>query len=366
VKAAVCRETRRPVAVEDVTLEAPRAQEVLVRIAAAGVCHSDYSVVTGVMPARLPCVLGHEGAGTVEEVGPGVAEVAPGDRVALSWVAQCGACFYCENGEPHLCALGARINQRFRMPDGSTRLHRDGVELQAFSALGAMAERVVAPARSVVRLPPDAPLEKAALLGCAVTTGVGAVVNTARVEPGSRVAVFGVGGVGLNVVQGAVLAGAATIVAVDVSARKLALAEAFGATHTVDASAREPAAAVRELTQGRGADYAFEAVGRKESIEAAYDATRRGGTCVVIGIGSREEAVALNVYLLPVMGKRLLGCWYGSADVRRDLPRLLALHQEGRLKLEELVTRTYRLDEINQAFADLAGGDGGRGMVLFP
>jgi S-(hydroxymethyl)glutathione dehydrogenase/alcohol dehydrogenase len=363
VKAAICFETNRPVRVEEVALDAPRAGEVQVKIEAAGVCHSDYSVVAGVMPSRLPCVLGHEGAGIVEEVGPGVEHVRPGDPVVLSWVNQCGQCFYCRAGEPHLCSVGARINQHFRMADGSSRLRHDGVELQSFSALGAMAERVVAPARSVVKLAEDIPLRTAALVGCAVTTGVGAVLNTAQVHPGSTVAVFGVGGVGLNVLQGALLADAARVIAVDVSAAKLELARAFGATHTVDATAQDPPAAIRELTGGHGADYAFEAAGRKESIEKAYAAVRRGGTCTVIGIGSRSEEIAVNTYFLPVMAKRLLGCWYGSADVHRDVPRLLELHRAGRLKLAELVRRTYALEEVNQAFADLSLE--GRGLVVF-
>src|SRR5262245_30553629 len=208
MKAAVVFDTNAPVRIEDIDLDPPREGEVLVRIVAAGVCHSDYSVATGVMPTRLPCVLGHEGAGVVLEVGAGVDHVAPGDPVVLSWVAQCGECFYCRSGQPNLCALGSTINQRFRMPDGSTRVRLGGKELQSFSARGAMAEEVVAPARSVVKLPADAPLDKAALIGCAVLTGVGAVLNTAQVPPGSAVAVFGVGGVGLNVLQGAVLAGA--------------------------------------------------------------------------------------------------------------------------------------------------------------
>ena len=365
MKAAVVFETGAPVRIEDIDLDPPRESEVLVRIVAAGVCHSDYSVATGVMPTKLPCVLGHEGAGIVEEVGPGVDHVAPGDPVVLSWVAQCGECFYCRAGQPNLCAVGSAINQRFRMPDGSTRVRHQGREVQSFSALGAMAERVVAPARSVVKLPADAPLEKAALIGCAVLTGVGAVANTARVPPGASVAVFGVGGVGLNVLQGAVLAGAATILAVDLSPEKLEFARRFGATHTVDASQADAAKAVRELTEGRGADFTFEAIGRKRSIEQAYAATRKGGTCVVIGIGSKDETVDVNVYFLPVMEKRLVGCWYGGADVRRDLPRLLELYRAGRLKLDELVTRTYRLDEINEAFADM-GRSLGRGLVVFP
>lgn len=366
MKAAVCFEVNAPVRVVEVDLDPPLADEVRVRIAAAGVCHSDYSVVTGVMPARLPCVLGHEGSGVVEEVGPGVDHVRPGDRVVLSWVAQCGRCFYCRAGQPHLCALGARINQHFRMPDGSTRVRHRGTELQAFSALGVLAEQVVAPARSVVKLPDDAPLREVALLGCAVLTGFGAVMNTAEVPKGAAVAVFGVGGVGLNVLQAAALAGADPVVAVDVSAAKLALALRLGATHTVDASAQDPSAAIRELTQGRGADYAFEAVGRKQTIEAALAAVRRGGTCVVIGIGAREETVELSAYFLPVLGKRLLGCWYGGADVHRDVPRLLEMYRTGRLKLDELVGGTYTLEQVNEAFTALAGAGAGRGLVVFP
>jgi S-(hydroxymethyl)glutathione dehydrogenase/alcohol dehydrogenase len=365
MRAVVCRARNQPVAVEDVVLDPPGSAEVQVRLAATGVCHSDYSVITGVVPIKLPCILGHEGAGTVEEVGEGVTHVAPGDKVVLSWVTSCGECFYCKEGQPNLCDVGLRINTHHRMPDGSARAHKDGVDLQSFSALGAMAERTVVPAAAAVKLPADAPLEKAALIGCSVMTGVGAVLQTAAVRPGSRVAVFGAGGVGLNAVQGAVIAGAPQIVAVDVHPRKLELARLFGATQVVDASRDDPVAAIRELTEGRGVDYAFEAIGAKQTIEQAYAAVRRGGTCVVIGLGSRSESIELNVFQLPVLEKRLLGCWYGGAHVHRDLPRLLSLYREGKLKLDELVTRTYRLDEINQAFADMSNGVNARGVISF-
>jgi S-(hydroxymethyl)glutathione dehydrogenase/alcohol dehydrogenase len=365
VKAVVCRNRGAPVSVEHVELDPPQAHEVQVRLAATGVCHSDYSVLTGVLPMKLPCVLGHEGAGVVEDVGAGVTHVAPGDRVVLSWVTPCGGCFYCREGQPELCQVGARVNLHHRMPDGTSRVHKDGVDLQSFSALGAMAERAVVPAAAAVKLPADAPLEKAALVGCSVMTGVGAVFHTAGVRPGSRVAVFGAGGVGLNAVQGAAIVGAEQIVAVDVHPRKLELARAFGATHAVDASRDDPVAAIRELTGGRGADYTFEAVGGKKTIEQAYAAVRSGGTCVVIGIGPREESIELNVFMLPVLEKRLLGCWYGGAHVHRDLPRLLALYRAGRLKLDELVSRTYRLDEVNEAFADMVAGVNARGLIVF-
>jgi S-(hydroxymethyl)glutathione dehydrogenase/alcohol dehydrogenase len=316
------------------------------------------------MPAKLPCVLGHEGAGTVERLGDGVGHLKEGDRVLLSWVTPCGICFHCSRGEPHLCDVGARINATHRQPDGSTRVHRNGTDLQAFSGLGALAEMVVAPVDACVRLPDDAPLDKAALIGCSVMTGVGAVCNTARVHPGSSVAVFGAGGVGLNVVQGAAIAGAERIIAVDVNPRKLQFATTFGATDGIDATGQDAVAAIRDLTGGRGVDYAFEAIGRKESIEQAYAATRKGGTCVVIGIGSRKESVSLNVFFLPIMEKRLMGCWYGSADVHRDALRLLSLYQAGTLKLDQLLTRRYPLQDVNQAFADMTSGLNARGLVV--
>jgi S-(hydroxymethyl)glutathione dehydrogenase/alcohol dehydrogenase len=364
LRAAVCYQLDQPLRVEEVTIDAPTRNEVLVRMAASGVCHSDLSVITGIMPAKLPCVLGHEGAGTVERLGDGVEHLKEGDRVLLSWVTPCGVCYYCRLGTPHLCEVGAQINSTHRPADGRARLHRDGADLQAFCGLGALSEMVVAPANACVKLPDDAPLDKAALIGCAVMTGVGAVFNTAKVRPGSRVAVFGAGGVGLNVVQGAAISGAELIVAVDVNRRKLEFATSFGATDVIDASGRDPVAAIRDLTDGRGVDYAFEAVGRKESIEQAYAATRKGGTCVVIGIGSRKESVNLNVFFIPVMEKRLLGCWYGSADVHRDAVRLLSLYRAGKLKLDELLTKTYPLQEVNQAFADMTSGLNARGLVV--
>src|SRR5712691_6450299 len=363
--AAVCYQLEQPLSVEEVTLDAPKRNEALVRMAASGVCHSDLSVITGIMPAKLPCVLGHEGAGTVEQLGDGVEHLEVGDRVLLSWVTPCGVCFYCGIGKPQLCDVGAKINATHRQPDGTTRMHRNGVDLQTFSGLGALAEAVVAPARACVKLPDDAPLDKAALIGCSVMTGVGAVFNTAQVQPGSRVAVFGAGGVGLNVIQGAAIAGAERIVAVDAQPAKLELARKFGATDMVDATKADPVEAIRALTAGRGADFAFEAIGNKRTVEQAYEATRKAGTCVVIGLGSIKESVSLNLFVLPLLEKRLLGCWYGSADVHRDIPRLLSLYRAGKLKLDALVTRTYALAQINEAFADMTSGANARGVLVF-
>jgi S-(hydroxymethyl)glutathione dehydrogenase/alcohol dehydrogenase len=365
MKAAICHEFDKPVRIEEVALDAPGPDEVRVRIAACGVCHSDLSVIQGVLRSKLPCVLGHEGAGVVEQVGEGVAHLRPGDKVVLSWVTSCSRCFYCRSGKPQLCEVGERINKSNRMPDGSTRVHQGKDDLWVFSAVGALAEEAVVPASAAVKLPADAPLDKCALLGCAVLTGVGAVFNTARVEPGSSVAVFGAGGVGLNVVQGAAIAGAERIIAVDTRPAKLELAKRFGATDVVDAGQADPVEAVRALTEGRGADYAFEAIGRTKTVEQAWACVRKAGTCVAIGLGRFKESVSIDALMLPMLEKRLLGCWYGSANVHLEVPRLLALYRRGKLKLDELVTRTYPLSSVNEAFADLANGANARGVVVF-
>ena len=365
MKAAICHEFDKPVRVEEVTLDPPGPDEVRVRIAACGVCHSDLSVIHGILRSKLPCVLGHEGAGVVEEVGEGVTALRPGDKVVLSWVMSCSRCFYCRIGKPQLCELGERINKTNRMPDGSTRVHQGKDDLWVFSAVGALAEEAVVPASSAVKLPSDAPLDKCALLGCAVLTGAGAVFNTAKVEPGSSVVVFGAGGVGLNAIQAAAIAGAERIIAVDAQPAKLELAKRFGATDAIDATQADPVDAVRTLTAGRGADYAFECIGRTKTVEQAWASVRKAGTCVAIGIGSLKESVSINALMLPMLEKRLLGCWYGSANVQVEVPRLLALYRRGKLKLDELVTRTYPLSAVNEAFADLSSGANARGVVVF-
>ncbi len=365
MRAAVCHALQQPVRIEEVTIDAPRRGEVKVRMAAAGVCHSDLSAVQGIIPMKLPLVLGHEGAGVVEEVGEGVTHVAPGDKVVLAWVTPCGTCFYCRIGKPNLCELGERINNTNRMPDGTSRVHLGGQDLHVYSAVGTMAEHAVVPGNGCVKVPADAPLDRAALLGCAVMTGVGAVFNTAQVAPGSAVAVFGAGGIGLNAIQGAAIAGAERIIAVDTQPRKLELARTFGATHVVDGTGGGAVKAIRELTGGRGADYVFEAIGRKDTIEQSWIATRKAGTCVVIGLGSLKETVELKAFLLPIFEKKLLGCWYGGANVHLEIPRLLALYRAGKLKLDELVTRRYALEQINEAFADMTSGANARGVIVF-
>ena len=360
MKALVALELNR-LSVEQVDIEPPRAGEVLVRMKAAGVCHSDLSVANGTVPMPLPMVLGHEGAGVVTEVGPGVTNVAAGDHVVLSFVPACGSCWFCEHKEPHLCV---HCDASGRMWDGSTRLRLGKQELGSMSQLGCLAEYAVVPAANVVSIDRAIPFPAAALVGCAVMTGVGAVANTARVTAGSTVAIFGCGGVGLAAVQGARLVGAKQIIAVDLARNKLDYAQGFGATDLVDAN-DDPVAAVKALTGGLGVDYSFEMTGRPAVMEQAYAAARRGGSVCIGGVGRYTEAVQFNALLLASEGKRITGCFYGNANFRADMPNLLALYRGGRLDLDGLITRTYRIGEAPRAFEDLEAGRNARGLVLF-
>jgi S-(hydroxymethyl)glutathione dehydrogenase/alcohol dehydrogenase len=361
MKAVVARAIGR-FGVEEVELDPPRRGEVCVRLAACGVCHSDLSVVDGTIPLPMPIVLGHEGAGVVEEVGEGVEGLAPGDHVVLSFIPICGRCHFCARGQPHLCTLGQSGG---RMLDGTSRVRSGGEELGVLQFLGAMAERAVVPAVSAVRIDPAIPLDRAALVGCAVMTGVGAAIHTARVTPGSTVAVFGCGGIGLSIVQGARLAGAERVIAVDVAEKKLALAGRLGATDALDASAGDPVERIRALTDGIGVDFAFEAVGRPELMLQAHASARRGGTAVVVGLGRITDSVPLNALLLSGEAKTLKGCFYGDANPPADFPRLLALYRRGRLDLDAMVTATYSIDEAPRAFDDLAKGVNARGVIVF-
>ncbi len=361
MRAAVLYEVGRPLVVEDVELLPPRGGEVLVRIAATGVCHSDLHYIKGDLVMPLPVVLGHEAAGIVEAVGPGVTSVRPGDRVVILFAPACGHCRYCDSGRPHLCEMRYRV--RGKMPDGTTRLRARGREVHHFTCVSSWAERAVVPEAGVLPIGPDVPLAAAALLGCAVTTGVGAVVNTARVVPGSSVAVFGLGGVGLNVVQGARLAGAATIIGVDLLDHRLEAARSLGATHTVNAGRADPVAEIRDLTQG-GVDYAFEVIGRAATVRQAVDACARGGTAVVVGLPPSREELHLPGPAFVLDEKTLRACFYGSSRLRADIPRLLALYRAGRLALDELVTATFPLDQVNDAVAALDRGDGLRSVLV--
>ena len=360
MKAVVVHELNR-IAVEQVELDRPKAQEVKIKMAAAGVCHSDLSAINGTIPHPLPLVLGHEGAGVIEEVGEGVTHVKPGDHVVMSFVPNCGRCFHCIRNEAFLCRAMPRGGM---MIDGTSRLKLGGKSLAAFCALGNMAEHVVCPAISVVPISKEIPLKAAALIGCGVTTGVGAAINTAKVQPGSTVAVFGCGGVGLATIQGARIAGAARIFAIDVAPEKLELAKRFGATDGVIADDATPKT-IMEATKGIGVDYAFEAIGKAAVVEAALNVTRRGGTTVAVGVGKLSEQIKLNALGFPLSGKTLCGCMFGSANPQHDFPKLLDLYRAGKLDLEGMVTRKYTIDEAPKAFEDLEKGLNARGVIMF-
>ena len=361
MRAAILYEVGKPLAVEEVELETPRPGEVAVRIAATGVCHSDLHYIKGDLLFPLPVVLGHEAAGVIEAVGAGVDSVGPGDHVVVLFAPPCGRCRYCDAGRPHLCEMRSRV--RGKMPDGTTRLRWRGRELHHFTCVSSWAEVAVVPESGVLRISEEVPFTIAALLGCAVTTGVGAVINTARVQPGSSVVVFGAGGVGINVVQGARIAGAAMIIAVDMLDHRLEASRKFGATHTINAKEEDPVRVIQSLTRG-GADYAFEVIGRAAVVRQAVECLARGGVAVAVGIPPAKEEYVVGGAAFVLNEKTLRACFYGSARLRSDIPRLLELYHAKRLFLDELVTATYPLDHVNEAVTALDRGDGLRGILV--
>ena len=363
MRAAVLFEQGRPQRVEDVALEAPRQNEVLVRMAASGVCHSCLHAADGSWKGvPLPIVLGDEGAGVVEALGPAVTELAVGDHVILSWAPTCGRCHYCVIGRPNLCER--RQPGKGVLPDGSTRMSLNGAPVYHYGHVATYASRTVVHESCAIRIDKAMPLDRAALIGCSVMTGVGAVLNTAAVPAGASMAVFGAGGVGLNVVQGGAMVAAHPIIAVDLLAGKLDHARAVGATHGIDASKEDPAAAIRAIT-GRGADFTFVAVGATRPILQAIEALAPGGTCVLIGVPETGATVPLDVRPIVTAERTIRGCSYGSARTREDLPRLANLYLAGKLKIDQLITRRYALDEANEAFRALAGGELARGLIVF-
>jgi Zn-dependent alcohol dehydrogenase len=364
INAAVLFEVNTPFQFVTLDLAPPQSGEVLVKIAAAGVCHSDWHLVTGATRHPLPVVAGHEGAGEVVAVGPSVTRVQPGDHVALNWAPNCGSCFYCLNDQPSLCATYVDPIWAGTMLDGTPRLSLDGQPIYHFSGLACFAEYTVVPQESCVCLPATIPSQVAALIGCAVTTGVGAVLNTARLQPGSSVAVFGAGGVGLSAVLGARLAGAGEIITVDRTEAKGRLSLEFGATHSLTTS-DHTASQIRELTGGRGADVVFEATGIPAVQEACLEAVRPGGELILVGIAPMGTQTNFPSALLTRQEKRVTGCYYGSANSARDFPRYAELYLQGRLDLDRLVSRTYSLLELNRAYADMLAGDLARGVIIF-
>jgi alcohol dehydrogenase len=353
----------RPLEIQDLELVEPGPGEVLVEISHAGLCHSDLSVINGSRPRVMPMVMGHEASGVVREVGPTVHDLAPGDHVVFSFVPVCGHCLPCATGRPALCENGAAANTAGTLLAGH-RHFKDaaGQELNHHLGVSAFSRYTVAAQESLVKIEPNVPLEKAALFGCAVMTGVGAVMNTARVEPGTGVAVFGLGGVGLSAVLGARASGAWPIVAVDLLEAKLALAERMGATHTVNAKDGDPVQAIKDLTSG-GVQYAFESVGNERVLVQSYQATQRGGTTITVGLPHPSKKFAVSAVSLVAEERTVKGSYMGSAVPKRDIPRYVALYQAGMLPVDLLHTGTIALDEINAAFDALAKGEAVRQVI---
>ncbi len=343
---------------DDLTLTAVGPEDVRVRIRATGVCHSDLSVISGVLPMPLPIIPGHEGSGEVVEVGDRVTTVRPGDHVIVNWTPACGGCSNCLAGQPFLCMtymMDSFVNARFRY-DGDTPAF-------GMAGCGTWAEEIVVPWQGAVKVDPEVPFEVAALIGCGITTGVGAVLNTARVRPGSTVAVVGSGGIGLSIIQGARISGATTILAVDPLESKHELAKKVGATHAVTPDHLKEA--VGSLTGGRGFDYGFEAVGKSAAIMTAWRATRRGGDVIVVGAGAVDDMVPLSAFNLLFEGKNILSSLYGGADVRRDFPFLTELYRAGRLDLESMISARIGLSDLDDAVAALRNGEVLRQIVVF-
>jgi len=356
-KAAVLRALDGPLAVEEIELNPTGPGQVRVRLAAAGVCHSDLSLANGTLRQPFPAVLGHEGAGVVLEVGEGVTGLAAGDHVVLNWAPPCRACWFCEHGEPYLCV---HADDARSVPFATSA----GEPVYAGLGTGAFATGTVVGAHACIPVPADIPLAEAALLGCAVLTGVGAVTNAARVQTGQTVAVIGLGGVGLAAIQGARLAGASAIIAVDPAPAKEELARSLGATHFLAPHAGL-AKEIRALTGGLGTDHAIECVGRGETIRAAWSSTRRGGTATVLGLGSAQDPVTFNALEVAFFARTIVGCMYGSTDPAIDVPILLEHYRAGRLNLAALVSDEVDLAGVGEAFSRMRAGQGARTLVRF-
>jgi Zn-dependent alcohol dehydrogenase len=359
MKAAVCYEFGEPLVVEDIEIDSPQSGEVEVQVAACAICHSDIHCIRGEWGGETPVVAGHEAAGTVTRIGPGVHNVQPGDRVVVSNLRSCGRCPACIRGRPYNCDTGFVLDResRLRNKEGTSLIH--GIRTAAF------AEYAVVDQSQVVAVPTDLPLDCACLLSCGVIAGLGAVVNTVQVKVGSSVVVVGAGGVGLNSVQGAVLSGAARIIVVDLLDRKLEAARQFGATHTVNAADVNAVAAVQAVTDGRGADYAFATVGNSNAISQASRMIRKGGVAVVVGMPSNQDVeFTLNAHDL-VYDRAIVGSFMGSSQLSVDIPRFAELYRQGRLKLDELITARFSLEEINEAIESTERGEALRNVIVF-
>ncbi|MFI5353392.1 MAG: Zn-dependent alcohol dehydrogenase [Candidatus Binatales bacterium] len=361
MKAALFHGAKQPLAIEQVEIDKPNGREVLVRTVAAGVCHSDLHFVDGLFALNAPAILGHESAGVVEEVGDRVTYVQPGDHVIACLSVFCGHCDQCLSGHPNRCANRAELQ---RGKTERPRLSQDGKPVIQFADIAGYAEKMLLHENAVVKITKEMPLDKAALIGCGVTTGVGAALNTAKVEPGSTVAVFGAGGVGLAAIQGARIAGARRIIAVDVFENKLATAKRLGATDTVDASSADPVKAIKEMTGG-GVDYSFEAIGLKTTAEQAFYCLGPGGTATVIGMIPAGQKVEIEGRYFYLSERKIQGSTMGSNRFRIDMPRYIDFYMQGRLNLDDMVSRKAPLDGVNEAFRAMKAGEVARTVLMF-
>jgi S-(hydroxymethyl)glutathione dehydrogenase / alcohol dehydrogenase len=358
MQAAIFHGAHQPLTIEQVDIDKPIDREVVVRVVASGVCHSDLHFVDGFYEFPAPAILGHEAAGIVEEVGPQVDEFKPGDHVIACLSVFCGRCDYCLTGRTNLCST-----RPGRATDAPPRLKWQDQPVNQFANLSAYAERMLVHSNAIVKVRDDMPLDRAALIGCGVTTGVGAVLNTARIEPGSTVAVFGMGGVGLSAIQGARLAGARMIIGVDIHDHKLETAYELGATHTINAARTDPVKEIRDLTDG-GVEYSFEAIGLKKAAEQCFDALRAGGTATVIGMIPIGQKIELDGSVF-LREKKIQGSSMGSNRFKVDMPKYIDFYMQGRLKLDEMITRRMALDEINEAMRAMKAGEVARQVVTF-
>jgi S-(hydroxymethyl)glutathione dehydrogenase/alcohol dehydrogenase len=365
-RAAVLRGVGQDFEITELDLDPPKAGEVLIRYVAAGLCHSDEHLRHGDLTPRFPLVGGHEGAGIIEQVGQGVTRLRPGDHVICSFLPVCGHCRWCSTGQSNLCDMGATILDGC-LPDGTYRFHAGGEDFGGMCMLGTFSERATISENSAIKVDPDLPLDKVVLIGCGVPTGFGSAVHAAATEPGDTIAIYGVGGIGINAVQGAALAGARHVVAIDPLANKREMAEQLGATHSA-ATAEEAHQLITELTRGVGADKAIVTVGVVDSavVASAFSAIRKGGTVVVTGLADpAKNTIELPGAILTLFEKRIQGSLFGSGDPFHDIPRLVELYRAGDLKLDELITSTYPLDQVNQGYQDLLDGKNVRGVIRY-
>lgn len=363
MRAAVLTATSKPLEILDLEQEGPKAGEVRVEVKAAGVCMSDWHIMNGDWPMPLPMVLGHEAAGIVAELGPGVANVRKGDHVIFSFRPNCGHCRYCAAGRSVIC-IGRNDSPRWLLHDGTARLKLNGEPVSQMARIGTFSEYVVCPAEQVVKIREDLPWTHAAIIGCSVATGIGAVVRHAKVEAGASVLVIGCGGVGLNVVQGARLAGAGAIIACDLLDNKLEYARALGATHTINAKSDNALEQVRELTGGLGVDYAFDAIGSDSTAVLAVDAVAPGGHAVLVGIPAASATASISPFQMVFGEKKITGTYYGSIRPAVDFGVLADLDMARRIDLDSLISRTYTFDQINEGFRLLTAGEVARGVIV--